>query len=285
MNNIIVCTRGGIGNQMFCYAIGYAVSKKNDAKLYIDTMEHDNKLSRKFEICNFNIQYEERISYKYHKNILSKIFYNKIARRQKIGWLTRVKNEKKEMHYDSAIKENVCTDIYLKGYWQTEKYFKEYRQELLSIFTPVKSRDESVLQIIRDLERVNSVAVHVRRGDYLDEHWELNMEYYDKAISLLSIKQKEMKLYVFSDEIEYCKEYFARYEDSFDFNYLEYFSDNYSIDDLLIMSKCKHNIIANSTYSWWAAWLNQNEYKMVICPELKIWTNDFYPEEWMRILL
>ncbi len=93
----------------------------------------------------------------------------------------------------------------------------------------------------------------------------------------------DLKFYIFSDDTLFCRQYFGKFSEDINIVYPEYQSNNTTLDDLWIMSHCKHMIMANSTYSWWGAWLNKNENKIVVCPELGIWTGDFYPEEWVKI--
>ena len=118
---------------------------------------------------------------------------------------------------------------------------------------------------------------------------QLNMEYYDQAISMMKSKYpgEKLILYVFSDDIDFCKHYFSEKQhfatEDIQLCYPQYESDNYTLDDLFLMSHCKHMIMANSSYSWWAAWLNQYKEKTVICPELGMWKGDFYPDDWIKI--
>ena len=118
------------------------------------------------------------------------------------------------------------------------------------------------------------------------------MIYYDIAMKQISelLQSETLSFYIFSDDMDFCKSYFseAKVKDILDVTrisiyYPQYDSDNYTIDDLLLMSNCKHMIMANSSYSWWAAWLNSFDKKIVICPELGMWKGDFYPAEWIKI--
>lgn len=283
---IIVDMAGGLGNQLFSYCFGYALAREKKAQLYIDTSMQDCGIARELGLLNFNVGFDKRISYKYKRDLLNRALYNKIRKRFTIGFNTKIYNETNPTVYDSKV-FNISKDTYFKGNWQSEKYFTKYRDELLKILTPVNERSESVRELIGILQESNSVALHIRRGDYVKIGCQLNMIYYDKALQLLKdrVGIKSPKIYVFSDDIDYCKEYFNKYSKDFEFNYPEYDSDNTTLDDLLIMSNCKHIIMANSSFSWWAAWLNTNLNKIVICPELGMWCGDFYPEEWIKIKL
>ena len=190
--------------------------------------------------------------------------------------------------YDKEI-SSVKNNTYISGYWQSEKYFVEYREDLLKLLTPKKKRSKSVNQLYNEMQKCDSIALHVRRGDYVGIGCQLNMAYYDQAISMMKSKYpgEKLILYVFSDDVDFCKHYFSEKQYSatkdIQLRYPQYESDNYTLDDLFLMSHCKHMIMANSSYSWWAAWLNQYKQKTVICPELGMWKGDFYPDDWIKI--
>ena len=202
-----------------------------------------------------------------------------------IGIKTRIYQEKEPTKFEpEAFK--ISTDTYFKGNWQTEKYFSEYRNELLKILVPKHERTQSVKGLVNEMQKCNSVAVHIRRGDYLKIGCQLSMDFYDKAIlKFQELNQRRNTVfYIFSDDIDFAKQYFGKYENKIELHYPQYESENKTLDDLFLMSHCKHMIMANSSFSWWAAWLNQNKNKIVICPELGMWSGEFYPEEWDKII-
>jgi hypothetical protein len=186
-----------------------------------------------------------------------------------------------------AIEGNVC----LNGYFQSEKYFKEYSDEIKKLFEQPKFMHGVVTSHAWDRNGIfintetNTCSIHVRRGDYLkspDHHPEQTMNYYMKAIKQMP---KDTIFIIFSDDIAWCKQNFPDLPEKFKF--AEGGRDD---EDLLYMSLCKNNIITNSTFSWWAAWLNQNIEKKVIIPAT--WfgpayanhnTEDLYCENWVRI--
>lgn len=280
---IILNLPGGFGNQLFAYAFGYALSQRLKAELYVDTSTQDNGIGRKLELLNFTVKYAGRLSYVYKHDLFNRAVFNKVRRRNMIGWTTKIYRENYPTTYEESVND-IKKDTYFLGSWQSEKYFKEYREELLEMFRPKTERSTSVKNIIELVSGQNSVALHVRRGDYVSIGCQIRMDFYDRALQLIKKKIREhWTLYIFSDDIAFCKKYFKKYSDDISIIYPEYLSDNMTLDDFLIMSHCKHMIIANSTYSWWAAWLNNNHGKIIICPELGAWTNDFYPEEWIKI--
>jgi hypothetical protein len=161
--------------------------------------------------------------------------------------------------------------IVINGYYQSEKYFKEYRNEIIYLFN-------FPYELKKDL-----VSIHVRRGDYLkliEKHPPVTKEWYEKAMAMFPDKQFKF----FSDEIKWCKDTFGHRSDcSFSTNSTE-------VDDLVEMSCCEHNINSSSTFSWWSAWLNQNPDKIIVTP--KKWfqdgwmgmnTNDIIPETWIKL--
>jgi len=181
--------------------------------------------------------------------------------------------------------------VFLKGGWQSEKYFKTYKNEIRDNSHLKDALVERVLEKSNSLRIENSVAVHIRRGDYLRKkiiyewHGVMDKEYYAKAFELLHSKTKATKAYYFTDDVEWVSENLLPLFDG------EIISGNIAkshYEDLYLMSQCKHNIIANSSFSWWGAWLNNNPEKIVIAP--KKWfnkgpkdTQDLLPEKWIKI--
>lgn len=165
----------------------------------------------------------------------------------------------------------------LDGYWQSEKYFKEYRAEILKAFGYAWNPH-------------NNVSIHVRRGDYLkypDKHPVIDAEFYENAIEFF-IQKGFTDFYVYSDDIDWCKEYFKNWEHraGFIFN-----ANGTPEQDLMAVSNCAGgHINSSSTFSWWGAWLNQNPKKIIITP--KLWfvpghgglnTDDIIPESWIKM--
>ena len=170
------------------------------------------------------------------------------------------------------------------GYFQSEKYFKHNRDKILELFKPQEKINKFLLKKYSNLiNNEKHVSVHIRRGDYLkfsDYHTNLNKDYYYKAMNYF---KDEYKFIFFSDDIEWCKETFTNKNNIF----IEKQDD---ILDLYLMSKIKNNIIANSSFSWWAAWLNENENKKVIAPSTwfgfkngHLDKKDLLPKEWKII--
>ena len=282
----IVDIKAGLGNQLFCYAFGYSVAKKAGSDLYIETSVLDRKKirDRYLELLNFDLPYKKRISFFYTYNpLLKKLNINKISKRLAIGMNTKVFKEKEKEKFDEGVFA-AKGDTYFDGYWQNYRYFDEYREEIQAA---VRLKDSSeVRKYEEDIADSDSVSIHIRRGDYVQIGWGIPMDYYLKAIDMLKQKTgcSTLTAYVFSDDIAYAKEFFAQNPvEGISFKYMDFESERKTVLDMYLMSCCRHNIIANSTFSWWAAYLNRNEDKTVVCPETGKWTEEFYLPEWVKV--
>ena len=259
---ITVKIKGGLGNQMFCYAYAKAMQSRG-FNVRIDLSLYDSyNLHGGYQLDYFFSDIETCII---KNNFMNKIFsffnlkYN-IIREEKHG-------------FDSKYL-NIDDNKYVIGYFQSEKYFLNIRDILLKQFKPnfqISSYAETIQEKI--LNEENSCSIHVRRGDYLNNknqkiYKTLNSKYYLNAVSWIEKKHKKIKYFIFSDDIDWVKS-------NLDFKNAVYIEDSNKRkphEDILLMSKCNHNIIANSTFSWWGAWLNSNDDKIVLSP--KDWFND-----------
>lgn len=268
----------GFGNQLFMYACGYAVAKRLSTELALDITYLSTNNLRNYELNKLNIVYDKLFS-------VDKIHYPlNIVLRKLLHLILRSKynffKEKITYKYNKNIL-HIDKDSYLFGYWQTEKYFKEYRSDILKMFTPNYELSKETNSLIEKVVSCNSVAVHVRRGDYVKLGICLDLLYYKNAFAVLNKKLKNLSYFVFSDNVEYAKQMFKDMDGNFE--YVERTSSDSTLDDFFIMKECKHIIIANSSYSWWAAWLNDNPNKVVIYPKDKQYMTDFYPKEWIMV--
>jgi hypothetical protein len=186
-----------------------------------------------------------------------------------------------------SIDSNVNWDI--QGWFHLYHYWHEYRSDLLDIFKfkqEIYDQAKLNLDTIRNQEQYPIVSLHVRRGDYLQvASLNLTLDYYSEAISIFLEKFPYFKLLVFSDDIDWCKEYIVG-ENVF------YSEHNSNYVDMCMMTMCDHNIIANSTFSWWGAYLNQNVDKIVVCPknyigpsdpEAQFINNNYFPADWISL--
>ncbi len=178
-------------------------------------------------------------------------------------------------------------NIIYRGYMQSEKYFAHNRSLILDLFAPTEEVAKYINIKYSSLFDSSTLAIHVRRGDYVglsDHHPELSTDYYIQATKYITDKVSIDNYVIFSDDITYCKKLFG---DSDEIVYIEREEDYI---DLYLMSLCKHNIIANSTFSWWGAWLNQNPNKIVVAPEKwfgpakgEVDASDLIPHSWIKL--
>lgn len=294
---IIVRLQGGMGNQMFQYALGRALSIKNNTKLgldltfLLDRTPIPNFTFRDYNLEDFNIQAyivsKKDIPFLYRKYSLG-IFmrYIDFVRRK---FINTPGKEKKDYFFDSKIM-NLGPNAYLEGWWQNQKYFLEIKDILRKDFT-LKSYSEKIKQHISKIESQNSVCVHIRRGDYLtvdtlgNKYYSvLDETYYKNALDIISKSGKIDCIYVFDrDDIEWCKK-----NVKFDYPTVYIENDINLAETVTLMSSCKHFIMANSSLSWWVAWLSSAPEKVVIAPKKwltdpSIDTSDLIPNEWIRL--
>ena len=178
--------------------------------------------------------------------------------------------------------------VYYDGYWQNEGNFKQIREKILQSFTFPEILDEKNIQLTNRLKNSKAVSCHVRRGDYLKEPemCVCTPQYYVRAITEMNQRVNPDLYVVFSDDIPWCRENLMGLIGNREVVFVDWNRKENSFRDMQLMSLCKHNIIANSSFSWWGAWLNQNESKVVIAPSVwmnKPIVNDPICENWIRI--
>jgi hypothetical protein len=286
---------GGLGNQMFQYAVGRSISLKLNLELKFDLSFYDNCTDRKYDLNKFRI-FNTSATNSEIENIstsslsIKKILKFKILRKPIPLYLGPVIRERM-FNYDQNILKIRGKKFYLDGYWQSEKYFSEYKKQLHHDFTLLKIENMAYLKLKNEILNCNSVGVHIRRGDYVNNpitnkfHGVCSEQYYYSAIESLKYRFKNPVLFVFSDDLHWVKT-------NLDFSLPVYYIDNhYNLtpnEEILLMSSCRHNIISNSSFSWWGAWLNENIDKIVIAPKKWFNTNqasdtDIIPNRWIRI--
>lgn len=274
MKKIIVHCLGGLGNQLFSCALGISLSRKYGRRMILDTQDYYNGYFRPFVLNRLTIN-----DYKELKNCYPKIIVNKI---KLVFYRLHLLKEKKEFCYQEIDEKQLNNYIYIDGYWQSEKYFLNDREYILNAFR-LKCDDKKNLDtLVEKYNMQNKVAIHIRRGDYIGGGRLCSDEYYEKALEILEDKIGESQYAIFSDDIEYAKQMKCFSKRDCFFVEKNLFGDD--VINLFAMSACKHQIIVNSSYSWWAAWLNTNNTKIIIAPELPYLENtDFYPEEWIKV--
>lgn len=267
---MIIRLNGGLGNQMFQYAMARAQIEKNGGKLILDTNNYKYDKLRKPELDKYNISFTKVDDHFIELwNIIWRIYLKSNFNRG-IERLLRIQRERKEFYF-----QDNNGKVYLDGYWQNIKYFEDIHDVLVHDFKYIGELSKIQKEIVRNIKKENSVAMHVRRKDYLTGsaavglYANLGKGYYETARAYLNKKISEFKIYIFSDDIEWCKKEFYDWEDTFFVD--ERISDSQYVD-LELMKCCKNFILANSTFSWWASWLAEFEGKIVIAP--KHWFRD-----------
>lgn len=277
---------GGLGNQLFQYAAGRCLSLHHQTILKLDVSGFDEYKLRNFDLNAFQLQYNVAENDEIEK-FSNRSFFKKVTDR--IGpYSSRTFFREKYFHFHKDFLK-YPSNTYLKGYWQSEKYFLPVIEIIKNDLTFKKEYIENVSSFASEIAKQSTVSLHVRRGDYTNKavyemHGIVPVEFYLKAINIIKNKIPEIKILVFSDDIQWAK-------DHFNFSNIDFVSGEITkthFEDLYLMSLCKHNIIANSSFSWWGAWLNNNRDKIVIAP--KNWFNkgpkdtyDLYSKNWIKI--
>ena len=274
---IVVKLSGGLGNQLFQYAFGRMLSFKHQARLFFDTTFYDefngNATPREYALGNFCIQGE-------------------ICPQKILDELIEKKYIYQEKHYNfdpEAIKQG--DNILYKGYWQSEKYFSEVRN-ILKRELLLKNKSSLFRKWENEINSENSLGIHIRRGDFVNVestnkfHGVLSMDYYKKALDMLMKIRDKYEVFVFTDDVEWAKNNLFLINKNISCKFV---SGNglKDFEEMMLMSVCKYNIIANSSFSWWGAWLG-DEKKIVIAPDKWVATNaldtgDVIPKNWKTI--
>lgn len=274
---IIVKLSGGLGNQLFQYSFGRYLSLKHGTELKFDShlrINNPNFTPRSLGLSKYKLNLsfvndEELKKYKLFNNGFMARLERKII--QKIPFLN--KRMRVEDTFKIIKKEVLSNECYYDGYWQSEYYFDSIADLIRRDLQLNFELDEANKIIENQINNSASVSLHIRRGDYLAVSSNAkiynvcSLEYYQSAMNYLNDKYKELTFFIFSDDISWAKENFK----NGNFKIVD-INQNNPHADLYLMSKCKHNIIANSSFSWWGAWLNSFEDKVVVSP--KKWYKD-----------
>jgi hypothetical protein len=292
---IIVKLIGGLGNQMFQYAAGKALACAHNTELLfdvsyllkdpkgaytkreleLDVFHIDLKIATEADIKLFNIDRSNKVTRTLQRNFPFLFSYLYAA--------------ESGSSYQQAF-SSFPKNTYLEGFWQSEKYFKSIASVIRSDFQLKEPLDLKNTKWMNEIVNSESVSIHVRRGDYVSglgqqSHVSCDLMYYQKALDLIKQKKSNIKAYVFSDDLDWCKANLKFNEPTF---YVESNQKQNFEVDMILMSHCKHNIIANSSFSWWAAWLNLNDEKLVVAPknwfaDVTLNNKDLLPKEWITL--
>jgi hypothetical protein len=271
---IITKLIGGLGNQMFQYAVARCLAYLNQDELKLD-------------ISGF-IEYPLRI---YHLNCFNIV--GQIALDEEINQAKAVQYVRESYFQFNSEILNLKGDLYLEGYWQSEKYFKDIENIIRKDFKIKNLQDAANLKMAEQIQNCESISVHVRRGDYVSNpetklyHGICDIEYYRQTMEKVGKRIPRAHFFIFSDDHPWVKQTIES-ESEFPVTVVEVNDQQHPVQDLHLMSCCKHHIIANSTFSWWGAWLSINSERIVYAPQK--WFNaaahdtcDLLPDTWQRI--
>ncbi|MDD5285621.1 MAG: alpha-1,2-fucosyltransferase [Desulfuromonadaceae bacterium] len=295
---IIVKLSGGLGNQMFQYAAARRLAFRRNVPLKMDLAGFDpvrpGETARSYALNVFKIAAEfaqpEEVARlcRRSNNPLMKALMNASVTLQPLSMQTCFKE--RHFHFDPDVLR-LGSDVYLDGYWQSEKYFTDALDLIRDDFTAGIPAPDSRLDISGRIMATNSVSLHVRRGDYAtnrvtgEYHGLCSLDYYQRAVKYVADRTADPHLFIFSDDIRWVREQLQLRSPM---TIVEHRGGDSAYEDLRLMSLCRHNIIANSSFSWWGAWLNRNPEKIIMAPgqwfnRPDISTDDLIPSEWHRI--
>lgn len=289
---LIINIIGGVGNQLFQAAIGLSLLYSGTiSELYLDTTTNKPNPSRPCLLENFNIKntnnYPITIINLSNSMFKYKLIHNDIYR-ENSDW--KLNPDKVISVFNTIFKKK--SFIRVSGCFQSEEYFNKYSDQIRQSFTITKKLSNNALKYKKEILSKNSICMHIRRGDYLhysfiypSTFYILKPIYYKKASIYMLSRIKKAHFFIFSDDIPWCKNNINKLlPKTAKYTFVE---GNDVMDDLHLMTLCKHNIIANSTFSWWGAWLNNNKNKIVIAPKKwfrtkKINYSNVIPKSWIK---
>lgn len=268
---------GGLGNQMFQYAFYLRVKQKYPLSVFCFDVTHAAD-------CHCGYELDEVFYIDSYKKARR---YRRIERHwpELLDMFFNVR-QKNSLEYDPSIISSHGLLLNYQGFWQSEKYFFSIKEKVRKAFSFRTERlNEKTKSFLLLLHESNAVSVHVRRGDYVLESEQrglCSMSYYEKAMSFIKERVEKPLFVFFSDDVDWVKDS-IKCDNSV---YVTWNHGNDSWQDMYLMSQCKHNIIANSSFSWWGAWLNSNQDKIVVTPTP--WFNnsldyDIIPSTWVKI--
>ena len=290
--------KAGLGNQMFQYALVYTIAKKRNFRIYLDLSYYGKHVvgHSYFQLQQVTSNYKIKISYRiwfmgyFYKFVLPRLSFLKLVLK-KFLYVLKYIEEPKSFCYNKEL-FNIKANSVIEGYFQSPKYFEKYKKDIIQMYKKFSLLGKPAQNFLKEINNISmNTAIHFRDYTYSEgaaQTGRMDFEYYQQAIRIILEKEPNSAFYVFSDNMESCKKIFNRFT-NVDINYAEY-KRIYNWEDLFLISKFKNNIIGNSSYSWWAAYLNEHSEKIVIAP--KSWgnllkgrkeDNDLFPEDWVTI--
>lgn len=266
--------QAGFGNQLFQYATAYALSKELGQDLVLDvswfeyikksqnaTLRENNLNKLSLDTPNFVGKAKNFSSYRF---------------RVKFGFPKKIRIDGKAYPFicenvnacredQSKLFENIGDKgAVLYGFWQNLNYFDKYLLDLKRQFTPNYELDKECVNLLKQMQNENSVGVHIRRGDFVSLGWDKGQEYYDKGLEWFKNQLGDCKFFIVSDDVQWVKERYGKREDVV---VIDVNTPTKDIDEFYLLASCKHQFISESTFGWWAAYLNTNPNKKVLAPK------------------
>lgn len=290
---IIVQLLGGLGNQLFQYAAARRLAEAKGTELKLDLSAFESYKLREYKLDRFNIAASiattEEIS-RFTRPTLRARLIKRLEKKLLPYYLQSDLIEKRRYHFDPNFLRSRKT-VYLKGYFQSPRYFLEIESLIRQEFCVKDVPDNLNKELGALIGNVNAVSLHVRRGDYATNpvarsyHGLLTISYYHSAIKIIAEKVVQPHFFVFSDDVAWVRDHL---EIPSPVTFVEHNDAAHDYEDLRLMALCKHHIIANSSFSWWGAWLSSNSAKMVFAParwvlDSSIDASELLPSNWYRV--
>ena len=289
---IIIRLSGGLGNQMFQYAFGKAIAQARGEKLHLETsfLDHNRTANSQFMPRDFELNLFQLSEIKRVPSLAlfgKSVSFHLFRWANKLGLIREVR-EKAEGAFDPEIHKIVGQNLAFGGYWQSPLYFEGYADLIRNEFRFKEPLSEPSQAIAQQIAATESVCLHVRRGDYgLATNSQnlglLSIEYYQKAIESITQKVANPYFFLFSDDPQWVLQNLPL---SHPYTLVDVNGGKNSWQDLALMTLCKHNIVANSSFSWWGVWLGINPDKQVICPNPWFRSSamsDMIPAHWTKL--
>jgi hypothetical protein len=290
---ILVRIEAGLGNQLFQYAAGLALARRLGAELLLDTSSYETDSLRNYQLGNFNIsaRLAGRFRCRWENQLRRKTFAPvrwplRLAGSRLVSWHV----SDRQQGFDDRLGK-LTGNIFLTGYWQSELFFAGIRETLLNEFTFKDEPDAANRRIQARISAANAVGVHVRRGDFVTtdigqrHHGVCGLDYYQAAFAHYQARFSDLEFFIFSDDPAWVSANFP------DFGPTTIVAHNFGrndAEDFRLLMHCRHFIVANSTFSWWAAWLGKAADKSIIAPRRwyasdKLSEKNLVPAAWIRL--
>ncbi len=274
----------GLGNQLYRYATAYALAQLAGKRLTVDSSYMALSGERVFELNKLQLKWDDHICWR-KPGVFNKYFLNHIRKHFALKGVTYFVEDSKKgscQEHEGLIELAKSVEkLYLKGYFQNYRMFDLFQRELSSMIKPNYTLDKTAYCILEDMQKTESVSIHLRRGDYVKLGFVLDDAYYESAIQEITKRLSNPKFFIFSDDKTAAKKFIEKYS-NLNMCLVDYTAINSTIEDLYLMKSCKHQIIANSSYSWWSGYANHNTNKIVVAPDGKndLNRNKLYPTSW-----